>query len=116
LLIADAHIGDPLHLGHIVAVLVVHLEHSEAAAADGGDDGAAVARELVVADVEHAAVLVEVVGHALAVHAHAELAAAALDGAPQHEAVARLVDVEGAGRERQRQCAHEYGHFVVVAR
>ena len=112
--VGDAHVGDPLDARHTVAVLVGGGEDAEAARAHRRDHGASVAYELIVADVEQAAVLGVVVGRLLAVHAHAEVVGARLDGAPYHELVARLVDVQQAGHARQRERAHKHGYLVVA--
>ena len=111
----DAFVDDPLDLGDIVAVLAADVQHLEAALAHSGDDGASVPRKLIVANVKYAAVFGEAVACAFAVHAHAESVGARLDGASQHQTVARLKDVQWTRRERQRQGAHKYGHLVVIS-
>lgn len=52
----------------------------------------------------------EVVGYA-----HAELFGARLHGASDHEAVAWLEHVQGAGDGGEGHGAHEDGHFLVQA-
>lgn len=64
-------------------------------------------------DLQHAAV----VGEAFEVisDAHAELFGARLHRASDHEAVARLEHVQGAGDGGEGHGAHEDGHFLVQA-
>lgn len=80
LLVSDTLISDPFNFGNVVAVFGARFEHFEASTAHRGNDGSAVSRELVASYFEHAAVLGEPVLGSLAVHAHAELAGAGLDG------------------------------------
>ncbi len=112
----DSHVLDPLDLGHIVSVSNVRVNHLEALAANGAQNGAAVPRELMTLYVKHAPVLGVVIRRQLAIHAHAEALGFVLHDASKHELVPRLVDVQSDRRERHRQCAHKNGYLVLAAR
>ncbi len=114
--VLDAFVANPFDLGHVVPIFGARFDYFEASGALGSDDGATVSCELVRFDVEQTAVLGVVKRCRLAVHAHAKMVGARLDGAANHQSILGLIDVEGTRSVGQSKCANKNGNLVFSGR
>lgn len=80
---ANLFVVNVLDLGRVVAILLIAIDHFEAAATDGAENGTTVAQQHTIAYVEHGT---EVrVAHTAVMRLHdAKLTIAAFDGTPNH--------------------------------